>query len=30
MPSMQKPRWLIDEYATSFFQSFCMSATIAP
>src|SRR2546428_348841 len=27
---MQKPRWLTDEYATSFFQSFCTMATRAP
>ena len=24
MPSVQKPRWLTDEYATSFFMSFCI------
>jgi hypothetical protein len=30
MPSVQKPRWLTDEYATSFFMSFCISETSAP
>ena len=27
MPSMQKPRWLTDEYAISFFMSVCTSVT---
>ena len=30
IPSVQKPRWLTEEYATSFFISFCMSETSAP
>ena len=30
MPSVQKPRWLTEEYATSFFQSFCIRLTSAP
>ncbi len=30
IPSVQKPRWLTDEYATSFFMSFCISDTSAP
>src|ERR1035441_9436594 len=30
IPSVQNPRWLTDEYATSFFQSFCMSEASAP
>src|SRR5579871_4518006 len=30
MPSVQKPRWLTDEYATSFFQSFCIIEASAP
>src|SRR5689334_20903674 len=30
MPSVQKPKWLTDEYATSFFMSFCISETSAP
>src|SRR3984893_7923857 len=30
MPSVQKPRWLTDEYATSFFQSFCINEASAP
>ena len=30
MPSMTNPRWLTDEYATSFFTSFCFSETSAP
>ena len=30
MPSVQKPRWLTEEYATSFFQSFCISEASAP
>src|SRR5579863_3821580 len=30
MPSVQKPRWLTDEYATSFFQSFCIREASAP
>jgi len=29
-PSMVKPRWLTEEYATSFFMSFCIIATRAP
>ena len=30
MPSTTKPRWLTDEYATSFFMSGCTIATSAP
>ena len=30
MPSITKPRWLTEEYATSFFMSFCAIATSAP
>ena len=30
MPSMTKPRWLTDEYATSFFTSRCTHAQYAP
>src|SRR3954462_12849285 len=30
MPSVQNPRWLTDEYATSFFQSFCIRHASAP
>src|SRR6476660_3460152 len=30
IPSVQNPRWLTDEYATSFFQSFCISEASAP
>ena len=30
MPSVQNPRWLTDEYATSFFQSFCIREARAP
>ena len=30
MPSVQKPRWLTEEYATSFFQSFCIRQASAP
>src|SRR5678815_5914385 len=30
IPSVQKPRWLTDEYATSFFQSFCINDASAP
>ena len=30
MPSVQKPMWLTDEYATSFFQSFCIRQASAP
>ena len=30
MPSVQKPRWLTEEYATSFFQSCCIRLTSAP
>src|SRR3954462_6635022 len=30
MPRVQKPRWLTDEYATSFFMSFCIKETSAP
>ena len=29
MPSITKPRWLTDEYAMSFFMSFCTSVTSA-
>ena len=29
-PSMTKPRWLTDEYATSFFMSGCTVDTQAP
>jgi hypothetical protein len=29
-PSMTKPRWLTEEYATSFFISGCTMATSAP
>ncbi len=29
-PSTTKPRWLTDEYATSFLMSVCANATIAP
>src|ERR1041385_1606152 len=30
MPSVQNPMWLTDEYATSFFQSFCIRQASAP
>ena len=30
MPRVQKPRWLTEEYATSFFQSACIRLTSAP
>ena len=30
MPSITKPRWLTDEYATSFLKSGCTIATSAP
>ena len=30
MPSVQNPMWLTEEYATSFFQSFCMRHSKAP
>ena len=30
IPKVQKPRWLTEEYATSFFMSFCTSETSAP
>ena len=30
MPSVTKPMWLTDEYATSFLRSGCTRATIAP
>ena len=30
MPSITKPRWETEEYAISFFMSFCTSVTIAP
>src|ERR1039457_3453965 len=30
IPSVQKPRWLTEEYATSFFQSFCIRQASAP
>ena len=30
IPSVQNPRWLTDEYATSFFQSFCIRQASAP
>src|SRR5215469_18908260 len=30
IPRVQKPRWLTEEYATSFFMSFCISDTKAP
>src|ERR1035438_9160656 len=30
IPRVQNPRWLTDEYATSFFQSFCIRQARAP
>ena len=30
IPSVQKPMWLTDEYAMSFFMSFCIMQTSAP
>src|SRR3981189_2979329 len=30
IPSVQNPKWLTDEYATSFFHSFCISDASAP
>src|ERR1039457_111219 len=30
IPSVQNPRWLTEEYATSFFQSFCIRQARAP
>src|SRR3954454_5084275 len=30
MPSVQKPMWLTEEYATNFFQSFCIRQASAP
>ena len=30
IPRVQNPRWLTDEYATSFFQSFCIRHARAP
>src|SRR5579871_5091728 len=30
IPRVQNPRWLTEEYATSFFQSFCIRQASAP